>query len=132
MVNEVPDSGTSFPDSRTYKRTESAPHVSEIDTGTISVRIQADESEDHTGFEKEAQSPASANFLSETSGYRTVTRLERSFGTDNTISEFALAMILGDGIGVESFSAWRAKTGRNAKTRTAGMTTTRFMIGFYG
>lgn len=105
MANEIPECGISFPDSRTNKRTASVSHASEIDTGTISVRIQADDRDDQTGFEKDAQSPESVNFLSETSGYLTVTRLERSFGTDNTISEFALAMIFGGGMGVESFSA---------------------------
>lgn len=102
---QILERGTSFPDSRTYKATLSASHVSEIDTGTISVRIQEGESDDQTGWEYEAQSPERANFLSDTSGYLTVTRLVRSFETDKTISELALAMILGDGIGAESFSA---------------------------
>lgn len=103
--NAVPDPGISTPDSETETRTESSGQSAETDIGTISVRIPEVEREDQTGFEKAEQLAESAYFLPETSGYLTVTRLERSFGTDNTISEFALAMIFGDGMGVESFSA---------------------------
>lgn len=102
---ESEDAGRRFQEDERKSSSDFPGQFEETVTGRMSVRIPDGETEDQTAFATVAQSPTREYFLSDDSGYRTVTSVLFSFSSAGTISGFAEATTLGEGSGAESFSA---------------------------